>query len=77
MRTRIQACLPAWASFPDSWIASTANVSAQTRLNAYESDSRSYRRRLQAFPSRLPPELPDAVDHLDRGPFGKVVVEIN
>jgi D-arabinose 1-dehydrogenase-like Zn-dependent alcohol dehydrogenase len=21
--------------------------------------------------------LPDAVDHLDRGPFGKVVVEIN
>lgn len=29
-----QACLPAWPSFPDSfvvWIASTTNVSAQTR----------------------------------------------
>jgi hypothetical protein len=69
--------LLAWANFPDSWIASTANVSAQARRNAYENGSRSYRRRLQAFPFRLPPELPDAVDHLDRGLFGEVVVEIN
>jgi NADPH:quinone reductase-like Zn-dependent oxidoreductase len=73
---------------PAATISIPAAVSKNLRLQGASVGSRSDMEQLLAFVEkhRISPiidarysfdALPDALDHLDRGPFGKVIVEIN
>jgi D-arabinose 1-dehydrogenase-like Zn-dependent alcohol dehydrogenase len=73
---------------PATTIPIPAVMIKQLRLHGVSLGSRSDMEELLAFIEnhRLSPiidaryrfgALPDALDHLDRGPFGKLVVEIN
>jgi D-arabinose 1-dehydrogenase-like Zn-dependent alcohol dehydrogenase len=73
---------------PTTTISIPAVMIKQLRLHGVSLGSRSDMEELLAFVEnhRLSPvidarysfdALPDALDHLDRGPFGKLVVEIN
>src|SRR5580658_6554706 len=73
---------------PTTTISIPAVMIKQLRLHGISLGSRSDMEELLAFVEnhRLSPiidarysfcALPDALDHLDRGPFGKIVVEIN
>ena len=73
---------------PATTISIPAVMAKHLRLHGVSLDSRSDMEQLLAFVEshRLSPiidarnsfdALPDALDHIDRGPFGKLVVEIN
>jgi NADPH:quinone reductase-like Zn-dependent oxidoreductase len=73
---------------PTTKFSILAAMSKNVRLQGVSVGSRDDMEELLAFVEyhRISPiidarysfsALPDAVDHLDRGPFGKVVVEIN
>jgi NADPH:quinone reductase-like Zn-dependent oxidoreductase len=73
---------------PAATISIPAAMSKTLRLQGVSVGSRSDMEQLLAFAEnhRLSPiidarysfdALPDALDHLDRGPFGKIVIEIN